>query len=713
MRRINEHPVLDPQKPKKEVAFSFDGVQMLGFEAEMISSALFANGITRFSIHPKGGAPQGIFCANGQCSQCTVIADGLPAKACVTALAEGMDLRTLDGLPVLPLTTGVAASGTAVSVGGVSRRMGVDVLVVGGGPSGLGAAKELAALGLRVLIADDKESLGGKLVLQTHKFFGSEADCYAGTRGFDIAKKLEAELRADDRITILVNSPVVGIFKDGKAGIHENGSSYLLVDFRALVVAAGAREKSVVFPGNDLPGVYGAGAFQTLVNRDRVKAADRVLIVGSGNVGLIGAYHALQAGIEVAGIVEIADRISGYKVHADKIVRMGVPIHLSTTVLSVEGEGVVQRATVAAVGKDWKPLPGTERSYEVDTVLVAAGLSPCDELYRQALSFGILAVKAGDAEEIAEASSALFGGRIAAFALARVMGLKVEMDESWIAKREVLKSKPGDRIPREQVEPSASWKPVFFCDEEIPCDPCTTVCPSSSIELRKRKGNMLDLPYFNGSDCRGCSACVAACPGLAVSLVRSLDRDWCEVALPFEFDAPLEPGDRRELLDQNGQPLEEAVLLKKVFNRKYRTRVLHFKVSAANATRVIGMRAQRPEATASLPASAAVSVPDDAIVCRCERVTFGEIVAFIKDNEVRDVNQLKAIRAGMGACGSKTCTPLYAAAFRAAGVDPGGVTEGRLRPLVVELPLGTLAAPTAAAALPTAVYAGLNAGALR
>ena len=113
MRRINEHPVLDPQKPKKEVSFSFDGVKMLGYEAEMISSALFANGITRFSIHPKGGAPQGIFCANGQCSQCTVIADGLPAKACVTALSEGMELRTLDGLPVLPLTTSSAASGTA------------------------------------------------------------------------------------------------------------------------------------------------------------------------------------------------------------------------------------------------------------------------------------------------------------------------------------------------------------------------------------------------------------------------------------------------------------------------------------------------------------------------------------------------------------------------------------------------------------------------
>jgi len=656
---------------------------MAGLEGEMISSALFANGITRFSIHAKGDAPQGIFCANGQCSQCSLLVDGLARKSCVTPLAAGMELATIRGFPPLP------PSGRAVEPG-APRRLAVDVLVVGGGPSGMGAAKELAALGLSVAIADDKEKLGGKLLLQTHKFFGSEGDCYAGTRGFDIATRLEAEIRSDSRIKVLSNSPVVGIFKDGRAGIYEDCSAYLLVDFKALVVAAGAREKSVVFPGNDLPGVYGAGAFQTLVNRDLVKAADRVLILGSGNVGLIAAYHALQAGIEVAGIVEIADRITGYRVHADKIVRMGVPLHLSTTVVSVEGEGRVQRATVASVDRDWKPLLESARSYEVDTVLVATGLSPCDELYRQARSFGILAVKAGDADEIAEASSALFGGRIAAFALARTMGIKVEVDESWIAKREILKSKPGDRITRERAEPSPLWKPVFFCDEEIPCNPCTTVCPSGSIVLRERRGNMLDLPYFRGSDCRGCVACVAACPGLSISLVRALDAEWCEVILPYEFEPDFAEGERRLLLDQEGGEVEEAELLKKTFNRKHRTWALRFKVTRANATRVIGLRVQRPEATAALATPLFSCAAEDAIVCRCERVTFGEIVSFIRDNEIRDVNQLKAIRGGMGACGSKTCTPLYAAAFRAAGVDPGSVAQGSLRPLLVEVPLGTI-----------------------
>ena len=227
----------------------------------------------------------------------------------------------------------------------------MDVLVVGGGPAGLGAAKELAALGLSVAIADDKESLGGKLVLQTHKFFGSEADCYAGTRGFDIARKLEAELRADPRVAIFRIPPSSGSSRTERRASTRTARPISSSISRPSSWRRARARRSIVFPGNDLPGVYGAGAFQTLVNRDRVKAADRVLIVGSGNVGLIGAYHALQAGIEVAGIVEIADRIDGYKVHADKIVRMGVPICLSTTIVSAEGEGRVERATVARVGK--------------------------------------------------------------------------------------------------------------------------------------------------------------------------------------------------------------------------------------------------------------------------------------------------------------------------------------------------------------------------
>ncbi|MBN2874976.1 MAG: FAD-dependent oxidoreductase [Spirochaetales bacterium] len=684
MNRITTHPVVDTPENRVSVPFTFDGEPMTGYKGEALSSALFANGVKRFSEHPVGDAPQGIFCANGQCSQCSVLVDGVVRKSCVTGLVAGMDVRTVHGLPVLIEDDGVDIPNRIDTIK-------TEVLVIGGGPSGLSAAAELAERGFDVVVADDKVDLGGKLVLQTHKFFGSEEDCYAGTRGYEIAKILEEKVRSFPNVRVLANSPVMAVYKDRKAGVYVNYDSYMLVDFQALVVAAGARERSIIFPGNDLPGVYGAGAFQTLVNRDLVKAAAKVFVIGSGNVGLIGSYHALQAGIGVAGICEILPKINGYKVHADKIVRMGVPIHLGTTVVSVEGDGKVERITIAKVDKDYKPLLDTAQTYEVDTVLVAAGLSPCDELYRQALSFGFTAVKAGDAEEIAEASSAMFGGRIAALSLAKIMGRKVEIDQAWLDKREVLKSRPGDVIPREPVQPGATWQPVFFCDEEIPCNPCTTVCPTHSIKLRPIKDSLLDLPYYVGPECKGCSACVAACPGLAISLIKQIDQNWAEVKLPFEFDATSwEPGRKVAVLDQYGAFVEDAELIRKVYNKHYRTWVLSVRVSFKNASRVIGIRVQDESATKPLPEARYEYLPDDAIVCRCERVSVGRIVEFIKQNNVRDINQLKTIRVGMGACGAKTCTPLLSQVFRKAGVDPATVTDGTLRPLLLEAPMGEM-----------------------
>ena len=95
-------------------------------------------------------------------------------------------------------------------------------------------------------------------------------------------------------------------------------------------MTSGAREKSLAFPGNTLPGVYGAGAFQTLVNRDLVRSAERLFIVGGGNVGLIAGYHALQAGIPVVGLVEALPECSGYKVHKDKLAAVRRPdLHLA------------------------------------------------------------------------------------------------------------------------------------------------------------------------------------------------------------------------------------------------------------------------------------------------------------------------------------------------------------------------------------------------
>lgn len=688
MPRMEKHPVIPAGTGRERAGFSFNGQEEAGLAGEPISSALMALGKAAFSLHPKDGSPQGLFCANGQCSQCTVLVDGVPKKACMTPLAEGMDIRSLPGLAALPAMDQPLRQAER-------RAFHTDILVIGGGPAGLSAAYELGRMGYQVAVADDKERLGGKLVLQTHKFFGSEQDCYAGMRGTDIASALEEKLRKLPNVAILRNSPVVAIYKDRKAGIYKDCSSYLLVEFTALIVAAGAREKNLLFPGNDLPGVFGAGAFQTLVNRDLVAASRRILVLGSGNVGLIAAYHALQAGMQVAAIVEIMGRISGYKVHADKIRRMGVPIQLNASILwaEAEGEGLsarVARAAVAKVDDDFKPLPETVRVYEADTILVAAGLSPCDEFLRQAKSYGILALAAGDAQEIAEASSAMYGGKIAAFDMARMLGRRKEAEPAWLALRDVLKSRPGDSFSRSPQTPGDQWRPVFFCSEEIPCNPCATACPEGSISLRPLRGTIMDLPYFSGTRCSGCMSCVAVCPGLAVSLVRRISDSEAEVVLPWEFPADFPDDSLMDLVGQEGEDIERAPVTGRRWNRRRGTWLLTFRTSLANAARIAGVRVQ----PIFPPAAAAPAEPRkddrDPIVCRCERVRLKELAAFIKENKVRDVNQLKSLRVGMGACGGKTCSQLVGEAFALAGVDPSELEPGTSRPLFMEIPMGEI-----------------------
>ncbi|MCP3955041.1 MAG: FAD-dependent oxidoreductase, partial [Desulfobacterales bacterium] len=361
-KRIERHPVL-PVPEKKSVNFRWNGQVLPGFEGEMISSALFANGVQIFGHHHKDKSPQGMFCANGQCSQCLVVADGLPVKSCMTPLVKGMRVESVEGLPPIPsddrpvVTSDVPIEAT-------------DVLIIGGGPAGLSAAVELGKLGIETLLVDDKDRLGGKLVLQTHKFFGSVEDSYAGTRGYRIANLLEEQLQDFASVRVWLESTAVGVFSDRIIGIVQ-GHRYRLIKAKKLLVATGAREKMLSFPGNTLPGVYGAGAFQTLVNRDLVKCSDRVLIVGGGNVGLIAGYHAIQAGIEVAALIEALPEVGGYKVHADKLQRLGVPIYTRHTVVSANGQDRVQSVTIAQLDDNWHVVPGTHRTFEVDTVLIA------------------------------------------------------------------------------------------------------------------------------------------------------------------------------------------------------------------------------------------------------------------------------------------------------------------------------------------------------
>ncbi len=685
-QRILEHPVL-PVTPGETVTFYWNNEPVEGRKGEALSSALIAAGIAAFGRNAHDHAPQGIFCANGQCSKCLVIADGKPVKSCMTPLREGMKVNAADDLPELPAGGG---TGEAAGIGAVPE-VEVDALVIGAGPAGLSAAVELGRLGIATLLVDDKHEPGGKLVLQTHKFFGSVEDSQAGTRGIRIGRKLAEQVAADPHVTVWPDSTVLYVYSDRKVGILRDGK-YALVSPKVILNAAGAREKSLVFPGNHLIGVYGAGAFQTLVNRDLVRPSRRLFIVGGGNVGLIAGYHAIQAGITVVGLAEALPECGGYKVHADKLKRLGVPIFTSHTVLSANGGERVESVTIARVDERFRPVPGTEQTFACDTLLVAVGLDPIAEFTAQAQAAGLPVFSAGDAAEIAEASSAMFNGRIAGLAVARALGAKVEeIPAAWQAKAEQLKSHPGKVEPQVFPEAEEGVMPVIHCLQEIPCNPCSTVCPTESI--RMEGDPLLGLPRYDGR-CIGCAKCVLVCPGLAVTLVDyRRDREMPIVTVPYEMShVPLAAGDKVHGVDIDGNELGEFEVAALQQNRENLTRLVRLRVPRALAKRVVSFRLQDQAVVQPLPAAQiAADADNQAMACLCERVPAAEVRRLIRSG-VTDINQIKAItRAGMGACGGKSCDTLIRSIFRQEGVDPGKIVPGTRRPLFVEVPLGTLA----------------------
>ncbi len=678
MERITDHPILQPEE-RGAVNFTFDGKTCSALEGEVISSALYANGIKIFSHHKKDSVPQGIFCANGQCAQCSVIADGLTVKSCVTPVRAGMKVETLRGTAKLPKTACVTEFGRV-------EELDVDALIIGGGPSGLAAAAELGKLNVNTLIIDDKSAFGGKLVLQTHKFFGSVEDCYAGTRGIDIAGKLEDQLKEYPSVKAWPNATCLAVFSDKKVGVLR-GDKYYLIRPKAVVSATGAREKSLAFPGNTLPGVYGAGAFQTLVNRDLVRPAKRLFIVGGGNVGLIAAYHALQAGIQVVGLIEALPECGGYKVHVDKIKRLGVPVYTRHTILRADGKEELETVTIAGVDEKFKPLPGTEKTFKADTLLIAVGLSSVDEFQAQALEAGMNSFICGDAEEIAEASAAMFSGKITAHKVLKSLGvMAAPVPEFWFNRLEVLKSRPGATKPPEVKDHNKPVYPVLHCRQEIPCNPCVTVCPKRSIKLSG--DSIMNTPKFSG-DCIGCFKCLLICPGLAVTIVDyRKDPKSPSVALPFEIGRGLvKKGDRVRLTGWEGADLGEAEVLDVKDFKAENTLIVIVKASPETADRAVSLKLYDAEAGVKSAPDLA-KAEDETIICRCERVSLGEIRSAIRSG-MRDLNQLKAVtRAGMGACGSKTCSTLLMNIFRSEGVKPEEVTAFTRRPLFVEAPLG-------------------------
>ncbi len=346
-----------------------------------------------------------------------------------------------------------------------------DLAIIGGGPAGLAASIKAAELGVDdIVILERDDFLGGQLVKQTHKFFGSQEE-YAGMRGIEIADLFKEKIAGEEAITVKKGAAAQGFYEDDVLGYTQNQKFKKLKPHK-IILATGASEKMLTFPNNDLPGVYGAGAVQTLMNQYGIIPGQEVLMVGGGNIGLIVAYQLLQAGVNVKGVVEAESKIGGYYVHASKIKRCGVPVYTEHTISKALGSEEVEGAIIQELDENWQPKKGTRKELEVDTICLSVGLSPLVDLAIQAGCEMVYVPEfggdvpwrdeemrtshenvfiAGDAAGVEEATAAILEGELAACAAARDLQadnnkLRAEKNEVTKKLKQLRQGPVGDEI---------------------------------------------------------------------------------------------------------------------------------------------------------------------------------------------------------------------------------------------------------------------------
>ena len=267
------------------------------------------------------------------------------------------------------------------------KEINVDVAIIGGGPAGLAAAKKLYDLGVKdIVILERDDRLGGILPQCIHPGFGLH---YFGVEltGPEFIHRFIEEIKKR-KINAKLNTVVMEV-KPDKSVITVNPKEGLVIYHpKAIIFAVGCRERTrgaIQIPGTRPAGIFTAGTAQRLINIEGYLPGKEVVILGSGDVGLIMARRFTLEGAKVKAVVEIMKYPGGLERNVVQCLNdFNIPLLLKHTVVNIEGKDRVESVTIAEVDDKWNPIPGTEKKIKCDTLVLSVGLIPENELAENA-----------------------------------------------------------------------------------------------------------------------------------------------------------------------------------------------------------------------------------------------------------------------------------------------------------------------------------------